>query len=683
MVLLEEQTMSFEITRRWQEMGWLKRWRQVAGVAALALFCCASLDAQEQRHLRHILVATERVADRIIEVVEEGRDFKTLARKYSLDVGTKILGGDLDWVSFGAMEPEFSAAAFAIEKPMGLGKCKTRYGWHVIQFIESRGEPIQTPPQPDVVRVPPRETPVSPVSVSGDRNQDLEWKIRFPDRTVAPGEQIEVVIGVRNNSDKALDVLDPVLWPLGLIVRYQFGKLNLPLGIPEGFDPAKMEMRKIASKEYLERSFILNDYAAVTEPWPIIRVIWRGDSMFGRIEKNAPSVVNLADYAHWKSRWRFYRSDEAQFNVLPDVKKDDRWFLCLFTNGRMWIELKDVGIPGLRREIVSQVREGNLNEVPITMIQGQAIQFGTGAAAGGGVPTGKPLASTPLAKGTFSVMPTGSADGVKLGNQFSIALGPAPAMARRVVSCGSLVVEEGDPINRIQDRINKGLAAELTLCLAYPYDLLPEKVRGSCDQAFVEKPSPDVVTPSTTNQKPQFSDQSGVNPPRPAAAPLPRVLLDTSDGVLVVELFEDDSPNTVANFISLVDSGFYDGLKFHRRVRTNQSRGFIQGGSPDGTSVGGPGYRIKDESSKNRKAIRGTLIMARMHTEADTAGSQFLIAMDNLAYLDNLYTVFGRVIDGTAFLDRLQEGTTIRRAVVQSKRDHDYVPTKIVPVGEQ
>ena len=75
--------------------------------------------------------------------------------------------------------------------------------------------------------------------------------------------------------------------------------------------------------------------------------------------------------------------------------------------------------------------------------------------------------------------------------------------------------------------------------------------------------------------------------------------------------------------------------------------------------------------------------MARKHTEADTAGSQFLIAMDNLAYLDNLYTVFGRVIDGAAFLDRLQEGTTIRRAVVQSKRDHDYVPTKIVPVGEQ
>ncbi len=675
--------MSFEITRIWQEMARLKCLRQLVGVAAVALFCCASLGAQEQRHLRHILVATEQIADRLIEVVEEGRDFKTLARKYSLDVGTKILGGDLDWVSFGAMEPEFSAAAFAIEKPMGLGKCKTRYGWHVIQFIESRGDPIQNPPKPDVIQAPPKDNPVSPVPVSGDRNQDLEWTIRFPERSVAPGDQVELVIGVRNSSDEALDVLDPVLWPLGLIVRYQFGKLNLPLGIPEGFDPAKLEMRKIAAKEYLERSFVLNDYAAVTEPWPIVRVIWRGDSMFGRIEKNVPSLVNSPAYAEWKSRWRFYRSEEAQFNVLPDVKKEDRWFLCLFTNGRMWIELKDVGIPGLRQEIVSQVREGNLNEVPISMIQGQAIQFGTGAAAGGGVPTGKPMASTPLVKGTFSVMPTGSADGVKLGNQFSIALGPSPAMEKRVVSCGSLMLEEGDPVNRIQDRLNKGLAAELTLSLAYPYDLLPEKVRGACDQAFVEKPTPDVVTPSTTNQKPQFTDQTGKTPPRPPAAPLPRVLLDTSDGVLVVELFEDDSPNTVANFITLIESGFYDGLKFHRKVSTNQSRGFIQGGSPDGTSVGGPGYRIRDEASKNRKAIRGTLIMARKHTEENTAGSQFLIALDNLAYLDSLYTVFGRVIDGTAFLDRLQEGTTIRRAVVQSKRDHEYVPAKILPVVKQ
>jgi peptidyl-prolyl cis-trans isomerase B (cyclophilin B) len=252
-----------------------------------------------------------------------------------------------------------------------------------------------------------------------------------------------------------------------------------------------------------------------------------------------------------------------------------------------------------------------------------------------------------------------------------------------VISCGKVVLEEGEPIARIQERIAKGLAAELTLSLAYPFDLLPDKIKGVCDDAFVEKSTTGSVVPSTTNQKPQFSDNQGKTPPRPAGAPLPRVLLDTTAGPLLVELFEDDSPNTVANFISLVGNGYYDGLKFHRKVSTNKSRGFIQGGSPDGTSTGGPGYCIADETNKNRKAIRGALIMARKHTEPDTAGSQFIVGLDNLAYLDGTYTVFGRVIEGHEVLDRLLEGTVIRRAIVKSKRDHEYKPARILTVGEK
>ena len=230
--------MSFEFSVGLRKQGWFKWIRNLLGVALLIIASSSVADAQEQRHLQHILVATEKVADRIIEVIDEGRDFKTLARKYSLDVGTKILGGDLGWVHYGAMEPEFSAAGFAIEKPMGLGKCKTRYGWHVIQFIETRGEPIENPPKPQQRdRSQPAENPVSPVPVAGDRNEDLEWTIAFSKRSVSPGEDVELVIGVRNKSGEALEVLDPVLWPLGLIVRYQFGKLNVPLGLPEGFDP--------------------------------------------------------------------------------------------------------------------------------------------------------------------------------------------------------------------------------------------------------------------------------------------------------------------------------------------------------------------------------------------------------------------------------------------------------------
>ncbi len=691
--------MSFEISMGRRKWGWLKILRNVLGIATIAFLSCKGLDAQEQRHLRHILIASEPVADRLIEVIEEGRDFKALARKYSLDVGTKLLGGDLDWVSYGAMEPQFSAAAFAIENPLGLTKCKTRYGWHVIQLIETRGTPLPKPPAPDVGKpAESQEKPVSRIPVDGDRNDDLKWTVRFKERSVAPGDPVELIVGVRNVSKTPLSVLDPVLWPMGLIVRYQFGKLNVPVAMPEGFDASTLEMRVLGGQEYLERSFVLNDYSPVTTSWPIIRVIWRGDSLFGRIEKTVPSVVDQPEYASWKSRWRFYRSDEAQFNVLPEVKPEDRWFLCLFSNGRIWIELEDVGIPGLRSEIIRQVREGKLNETTMTMILGQSIQFGVTGPTDGGVRYDNSMMGGSIERGTFMVRPKGSKDGVMLGHNFAIGLGPTPGLQSRSIPCGKLILEEGQPINRIQERINKGLGAELTLSLAYPLDLLPEKVRASMNPqekddaskqkqtASQEKPKLEGVsstTPSSANQKPALTGQNGKTPPRPRKEPLPRVLLDTTAGVLLVELFEDDSPNTVKNFISLVESGFYDGLKFHRKANNPQNRGFIQGGSPDGTSSGGPGYRIADEVNGKNRANRGALIMARKHSVPNTAGSQFLIGLDNLAYLDGLYTVFGRVVGGDEFLDRLQEGSVIRRAVVKSKRDHDYTPAKILTIGQE
>lgn len=648
----------------------------LAGLSVSAL-----VEGQEQRQLRHILVANEQVAQRLMEAAESGTDFRALARRYSLDVGTKLLGGDLDWVAPGAMEPEFSLAAFKIAEPNGLAVCKTRYGWHVIQYLASRGKPIEAKPGGDkpATGATGDKPAVSRVPVVGDRNSDLDWTIQFSQRAYHPGDPVLVTIGVRNESDDQLDVLDPVLWPLGLIIRYQFGKLNVPMSVPEGFDPATMEMRKLDSKEYLERTFDLSKYAPVSEPWPIIRVIWRGDSFFGRIEKNVAGIVDLADFATWKARWRFYRSGEEQFNVLPAVEKNDRWFLCCFTNGRLWIELQDVGIPGLREEIISQVRNGNLNKVPIAMTTGQSINFGVADRSSGGVDVKAPTSSMPWGQGSFGVTPSGTPAGPKLGLQFGIGLGPSPGLAKKLFPCGSVVLEEGDPITRVQERLGKRLDTEMTLVLAYPYSLLPEKVQqaASTENASPEKPIPSQVKPSS-GQGAEFSDAQGKNPPRPVVNDLPRVTLNTSVGPITLELYENESPNTVANFISLVESGFYNGLTFHRKVNTPQNRGFIQGGSPDGTGSGGPGYTIADEISKNRSAVRGSIIMARNHKVADTAGSQFLMALDRLAYLDGVYTVFGRIVDGQSLADQLVQESIIVNAVVNRKRDHEYTPVKIV-----
>jgi cyclophilin family peptidyl-prolyl cis-trans isomerase len=165
---------------------------------------------------------------------------------------------------------------------------------------------------------------------------------------------------------------------------------------------------------------------------------------------------------------------------------------------------------------------------------------------------------------------------------------------------------------------------------------------------------------------------------------LPRVLLKTSQGDIELELFENEAPNTVANFISLVEKGFYNGLSFHRVLP-----GFMaQGGDPKGDGTGGPGYRIRCEcyEDNHRMHFRGSLSMA--HTpQRDTGGSQFFLTFLPTQGLDGKHTVFGRVIKGMDVLAKLHrrdpdaEGQPkpdkIVEAKVLRKRDHKYVPEKM------
>ena len=119
------------------------------------------------------------------------------------------------------------------------------------------------------------------------------------------------------------------------------------------------------------------------------------------------------------------------------------------------------------------------------------------------------------------------------------------------------------------------------------------------------------------------------------------------------ELYPEVAPNTVNNFISLVKKGFYDGLIFHRII----SGFMIQGGDPDGTGMGGPGYSIKGEFASNGfkndlKHTRGVLSMARS-MRPDSAGSQFFIMHQNAPHLDGDYAAFGKLIEGEDILDKI------------------------------
>ncbi len=124
-------------------------------------------------------------------------------------------------------------------------------------------------------------------------------------------------------------------------------------------------------------------------------------------------------------------------------------------------------------------------------------------------------------------------------------------------------------------------------------------------------------------------------------------------GVIKAELYPEIAPNTVNNFISLVSSGFYDGLIFHRVI----SGFMIQGGDPQGTGMGGPGYSIKGEFKSNGfnnplKHSRGVLSMARS-MRPNSAGSQFFIMHADAAHLDGAYAAFGRVLSGMEVVDAI------------------------------
>jgi cyclophilin family peptidyl-prolyl cis-trans isomerase len=176
-----------------------------------------------------------------------------------------------------------------------------------------------------------------------------------------------------------------------------------------------------------------------------------------------------------------------------------------------------------------------------------------------------------------------------------------------------------------------------------------------------------------------------------AGGDLPRVVLETTKGEMELELFEDQAPNTVANFIFLVEQGFYDGLDFHRV----EAGALAQAGCPNGDGKGGPGYTIPCEcpGPERRLHFRGSIAMA--HSGRDTGGSQFYISFKPLRHLDGQHTVFGRVVRGLEVLSKLQPriprdplqnqinphrrhevppADKILKARVLRKRNHPYQP---------
>ncbi len=130
-----------------------------------------------------------------------------------------------------------------------------------------------------------------------------------------------------------------------------------------------------------------------------------------------------------------------------------------------------------------------------------------------------------------------------------------------------------------------------------------------------------------------------------------QAVIDTDRGRMVLDLYPEDAPGTVANFAKLAQSGFYNGLTFHRVIPNFM----IQGGCPRGNGTGGPGYTIKCETAGNpHQHLRGSLSMA--HAGKDTGGSQFFICHAPAPHLNGVHTVFGQMVEGWDVLDSIRQG---------------------------
>ena len=191
--------------------------------------------------------------------------------------------------------------------------------------------------------------------------------------------------------------------------------------------------------------------------------------------------------------------------------------------------------------------------------------------------------------------------------------------------------------------------------------------------------------PVMSTQRELWLKESAIRKKEAEADDLPRVKFTTNKGEIEIELFENEAPDTVGNFIHLVEKGFYDGLVFHRVV---DNPPVAQGGDPKGDGTGGPGWTIYDELDREdyRRHFRGSVSMAKQ-AEPDTGGSQFFLCFRPTPHLDGQHTCFGRIIKGLDVLSQLQRinpemptgavPDKIVKAEVIRKREHAYVPKKV------
>ncbi len=644
-------------THRPQRYELSQRLARVLMVVVTALALAEVLPAQSgsDRRVRHILVDTEAKADELLKRIENGESFVKLCRQHSFDVATKMLGGDLHWIGHNQV-PAFDRAAWSISEVGGLAKCRTQYGWHVIELLETRGDSAVAPDKPRPTPRPetqpaPRRLPPPPLSIQVNL-----------DSAFAKPSDVEVEISVTNTGGESIDFIDPHYWPLGLVVRYLNGRLNQSLTLAKSTEHPEL-VRKIGPRETISRTYQLKRYVATLTPWPIIRVNWQAARVFANLSRNNTEIARHPRFEELKLSLRAVHNnnDEQQFNIMADYSPKLQYYAMIYSMGQLWVELQDPGIPGLMEFWTDLARSGFYNRRGRVVEPKPFLEYVPKShfIAGGSQPDGsgygprrfdlkQPLPPQQIPAYTFGLEIIEEKGLRYVGSRFVVTLSDRHGMQGKMIPLGRVMSELPDTdrvlssIESIYSQSKAGATqADVRLCLIYPEKLAPEAVRNS----------------------------AGAMNGGAANAENPLVQFHTDQGLIEIELYEDAAPNTVANFITLIEKGFYDRMKVHRRVSENHNRGFVQLGSPDASPSGGAGYTIPDEPSRLRH-YAGTVAWAR--GAPNTGSSQFYICLQDQPSFDGKDTVVGQVVGGMKAAENLRVGSVILKALVVRKRDRDY-----------
>jgi len=690
--------------------------------------------AQEEVKANHILVRTQEEAESIRKMIVAGggthKAFSAAARKHSKDATTKLLGGSVGWFSkAGKLERAFTETAFGLQVGDMSEAVKTQFGWHLIFVTDRRdrrkkaaepkvqidpGSPVSgkvsvphdhdgdgkpdhadgehpgtsKPPQNQLTPEPKAEVK-TPVVVQRPQRRGRSFSViletvkgsKSSDRAFSftPSDAIELSIILKNQGASAETLLASQYLPMGLKVT-RLGDPNPINGDFASIAALEKPFVSVGTYDIVGQEVMLNDYWKDLKP-ARYSVSWDLKTLADKTLERFPDVQKAPEYKDFRSsvprvrttldivvrdptpRGNLQRSRSLSVSLFEAMKPDGKYVAEIrFQRGDpLIIELYSKKQFKAAQHFATLANSGFYDGLNFFEVEkgeyalgGDPTQTGTGAPPGN-LPLMSNIAKLEHKRGTVSfvsrdVRSKGPLRGGQVGSLFVVCLKDHPEWDTQHVPFGKVV---------------SGLAV-------------------------LEKPGTPLFRDVTVLTEEQQKVRPAVAATPPRVTGNPKAVIKTSKGELSVDLFEKKARNTVANFITLADAGFYDKLsegegkqQFIYLMKDDGGPILIQTGSPTNDPEGGPGYSVPDEVN-DKKHVKGAMVMVVAYDEnskviPDSAGSQFFICLKDVPFYDHQLTntVFGQVSGGMDVLDKLAEGDEVLSVEIMNKKSRPYKVKKL------